>query len=336
MLARLGATPGRAAVRDWAAVLALGGLAVLVLGTLDSYTRFLVGQSATLIIVTLGLTMLVGAAGQLSLASASFLAFGAYGVVIFSTQVELPILLAAAIAIVAAGGVGWLLGLTSLRLEGFYLAIVTFGFVQVVYVLLIRGGSITGEALGLVAPVDIDPETVAQLVVFAAVLLAGVTAALLSSRYGRAWRALKHEPAVAALQGINVARMKTLAFAISAMFAATAGAFQALLLGSVNPQSFTVPVSIEHLAAVVVGGLTGTVAGAIVAPLILFLMPELLPSLGTWKQVLNGALLLVVIAVFPRGLGGLIGDLAGLARRAANAVGVGSRVREAPANEEGG
>lgn len=312
----LGAGPGLAAVRDAVALLVLAALVTAVLSLFDSYTRFLLGQAAVLIIVTLGLTMLIGAAGQLSLASASFLAIGGYGFVILSTQASVPVVLAGLAAVIAAGVIGWALGLTALRLEGFYLAIVTFGFVQVVYVLLIRGGSLTGESAGLVAPFEPSPNTTAMAVIFAAVVLAGVTAAILKSRYGRAWRALKHDADVAALQGVRVARMKTLSFAVSGMFAAVAGAFQAQLISGVNPQSFTVPISIEHLAAVVVGGLTGTVAGAVAAPLILFLLPELMPSLGVWKPVFNGALLILVIALFPRGLGGIINDVGrGLWRR---------------------
>jgi branched-chain amino acid transport system permease protein len=299
-----------------AVALIIASLAVAAtIGLLGTYERFLVGRVSTVVLVTLGLTILIGAAGQLSLASAAFMAIGAYGVVIMMSRFHVPAALAVVLALALASATGWVVGLVSLRLEGFYLAIVTFGFVQVIQVALTNGGKITGAYTGLLTPEVslfgqvLSYDAAASVSLFVAVLAASGTFSLLRSPFGRAFRAIKFDSTVAALQGIDVVRVKTVAFAASAAMAAAGGILQAFLQGTISPDSYTITTSIDQLVAVVVGGMTGTVAGVIAAPALLILLPEYIPSIQGWADVVNGVLVIVVLAIFPGGLGSLLGRI---------------------------
>jgi branched-chain amino acid transport system permease protein len=299
-------------LRGMALALIVAALAVAAMELLGTYERFLVGRVSTVVLVTLGLTILIGAAGQLSLASAAFMAIGAYGVVILMGRLQVPAPVAIVLALALASGTGWVVGLVSLRLEGFYLAIVTFGFVQVVQVMLTNGGKITGAYTGLLTPElnlfgqVVSYDIAARASLFVAVLAAFGTFSLLRSPFGRAFRVIKFDSTVAALQGINVVRVKTVAFASSAAMAAAGGILQAFLQGTISPDSYTITTSIDQLVAVVVGGMTGTVAGVIAAPALLILLPEYIPSIQGWADVLNGVLVILVLALLPGGLGSLL------------------------------
>jgi branched-chain amino acid transport system permease protein len=285
-------------LRVHAGVVIAAVLVVLVADQLSSYNRFLAGQLAVLIITSLGLSILVGTAGQLSLASAAFLGIGAYGVPILMTH-HWPLLAACVGVLVGAWLLGSVLGLVSLRLDGFYLAIVTFGFLAVFDVFIAHGGTLTGGSLGLVAPlasIGSTPLTSDNVAV----------AALVIAVVGAAATLIKVDPKLAALTGIPTVWMKSSAFALSAVFAAVAGILQVFLLGTASPASYSVSTSIQDLTVVVVGGLAGSALGTVVAAIVLFEVPYLVPALGTYSDYFYAALLLVVLAAFPTGLGGVV------------------------------
>lgn len=286
--------------------------AAFVVDGLAPFWQFVGAQLAILIIVVVGLNFLIGVGGLLSIASAAFVGLGAYTLVIAMTELNLPAIVVLPGAVAMGGLIGWLLGAVSLRLSGFYLAIVTLGFLEVFLIVLQQGGSLTGGGYGLVAPsLTIFGRVVGgpALIIFT-VLVSGLactfTATLTRSRVGRALYALKAHPAAAALQGIDARRMKTAAFAYSSALAALAGALQAPLLGSTHPASFRVDTAVWHLAIVVVGGVQGTVLGAVIAAAILFLLPEVLRPLAEVREYFTGAVLLATLVVAPRGVGGAI------------------------------
>lgn len=275
----------------------------------DPYTRFLCGQLAIVVIAVVSLNLLANVAGMLSLASAAFMGLGGYGVLIFLTIAGLPLILSVPLTIAAGWLFGWLMGLVAVRLSGISLAIVTFGFIQVFQVFAKEGGAFSGDGYGLITPPmtlagrPLTPDLVAVACVLAAGLVVVFTINVTRSRIGRAWFAIKANPVAAQMQGVNLLTMRAHAFATTGAMASLAGVLQAILLGITNPNLYTVDVSISHLAMMVVGGSSGTVAGAVLGPAVLFFLPEYF-DLGSYREVLYGAALLATLALAPRGLAG--------------------------------
>ncbi len=305
----------------------LAGLSALI----DPYLRFLIAQLAILVMAVASLNLLGNVAGMLSLASAAFMGLGGYATLILLTVAGIPLLLSIPLALLIGWLTGWIIGLIAVRLSGISLAIATFGFVQIFQVLIKQDWEFSGAGYGLIVPpLDIPgwgPVTsglVSILCVFAAALTVLLTRELTASRIGRAWYAIKDHPVAAEMQGVNLTRMRALAFATAGAMATLAGALQALLLGITNPNLYVIDNSIGHLAMMVVGGASGGVAGPVLGPAMLYLLPEYL-NLGAYREVLYGAALLAVLVLAPRGLAGLWdalwGRLQAGAMRAARARG---------------
>lgn len=288
-----------------AIALALAAAALL----LPRFQLFLVGQLATVIMVTVAMTILMGGAGLLSLASAAFLAIGGYGLLIAMGALGLPLLPAAVLVVLFCAVLGGVLGLVALRISGFYLAVVTLGFLQVLLTMLKHGGELTGGGYGLITPIlslpGIGRLTVAHVsvaAVFLAVSTVGAGVALMSSRMGRAWLALRDKEPAARMLGIDVSRMRILVFAFTSALIGLAGILHPLLLGVANPGSFSVHLSIFHITLVIVGGMTGSMAGAVIAPLLLFFIPEYFSTLGEWRDFFYGGILLAALIFMPKGI----------------------------------
>lgn len=301
-----------------------GSFAVTYLPPFDQFT---LGRLAVLIMVTVSLNYLLGVCGLISLASPAFLGFGGYGVILAVTEFSLPLPWAAMVTVIVAAVIGLLLGLVALRLRDFYLAIITLGFLQVLSVLFRRGGDLFGSGYGLVAPPITDFGNLAltegnfvQIGVFLACLVVAATYAMSTGRLGRALHAVKDHEVAAELQGINLRNMRGVAFAFSSAVAALAGCVDAFLIGSTNPASYTVEEAIWHLAIVVVGGIQGSIAGAILAASVLFLVPESVTELAGIKEYVTGGVLLLFLLAAPRGIGGMIESVRGLARRGRTTV----------------
>jgi len=295
------------------AALALGSLASLI----PSYRLFIVGQLAVVIMVTVALAVLMGGAGLLSLASAAFMAVGGYSVIIAMAQLHLPLLAAVPLVVLVGAALGGLLGFVTLRLAGFYLAIATIGFLQVLLQGLKHGGALTGGAYGLVMPPlelpflpELSVESVAAIAVGLMVVTIGAAVTTMRSRIGRAWIALRDNEAAAQMQGIDVRRMKILAFAFTSGITSLAGVLHAFLLSGTNPSTYTMSLSIFHITLVVVGGMSGSILGAVLAPLILFFLPETFSALGEWRDFFYGTILLLTLVLMPSGISAGIRSLA--------------------------
>jgi len=295
--------------------LALGLVAAVLIAAsahlTGPYFHFLLAQLAINVIAVLGLNLLGNVAGMLSLASAAFMGLGGYGVLVMLTLYGLPLVAAMPATIVLGWVAGWLMGIVAVRLSGISLAIVTFGFIQIFQVFAKQGGAWSGDGYGLITPPltapwagALTPGMVASSCIFAAVIVAVLTDTLTRSRVGRAWIAVKEHSVAAQMQGIDLLRTRAAAFAVSGAMASLAGALQAILLGITNPNLYTVDVSISQLAMMVVGGSTGSVAGPVLGPAVLFLIPEYF-DLGSFKEVFYGTALLATLALAPRGLAGV-------------------------------
>ena len=283
--------------------------AAAVVSFLPSYRLFLVGQLAVVIIVTVALTVLMGAAGLLALSSAAFMAVGAYGAVIAIATLHLPLWLAVPLVVVIGGVCGGILGFVTLRMSGFYLAIATLGLLQVLLVGLKHGGTLTGGGYGLVVPPlslpmlsDISTERIACFAVLMMVLIVGGSVNIMRSRIGRAWLAVRDNEPAAQMQGINVSQMKIMAFVFSSAVISLAGALHGFLLGVTNPNAYLVNLSIFHITLVVVGGMTGSMIGAVISPVVLFFLPEVFSALGEWRDFFYGSILLLTLVFMPLGI----------------------------------
>ena len=259
---------------------------------IPNYYIYMANYMAINVIVTIGLNILVGYTGQISLGHAGFFGIGAYFTVLSMTNLHVPFPLALLIAAMVAAFFGFILGLPALRLEGPYLAIATLGFgmaiTQVIGRWQIFGGRMGLEtpSLNLFSYVLESDRQLYFLIIPVAFLLTMAARNLMKTRVGRAFIAIRDSDIAAETMGVNLVFYKTLAFAISAFYAGIAGGLFAFLIGFINPSTFNFILSIYFLAFVIVGGLGsifGSIMGGIVMTWLMLVLDKVqeLPYLGT-------------------------------------------------------
>ena len=261
----------------WYAVLAVAVIAAPLV--LDNYLLSQASFVAIYAIAGVGLMLLSGFTGQISLGHAAFFAVGSYTeALLVAAGVPFPVSLP--IAGLLAGAVGIVVGLPALRLAGIYLAIATLAFAFIVEEILVRWRTLTNGSDGiLVEPLTIagfdfyDEWRLYYLCVFVLVLVMLAAINLLRSPTGRAWIAIRDSEVAAQSMGVNLAWYKTMAFGVSAAFTGIAGALYAHRLGYISPESYNILLSVELLLLVVVGGL-GSLHGAIFGAIFVIVLPE--------------------------------------------------------------
>ncbi len=218
-------------------------------------------------IVAVGLNILVGFTGQISMGHAGFFALGAFSAVILVLNWNVPLFIALPIAGFVSSAFGFILGLPALRLKGPYLAIATLGFGMTITT-VIKHMEFFGGRMGLQAPkLELlgtpmkDIHFYYLIMIIAVVMIIGAIK-LMKTRVGRAFIAIRDSDIAAEAMGVNLTYYKTLAFAVSAFYTGIAGGLYAFILGFINPESFHLIMSITFLAMVVVGGL-GSIMGPI-------------------------------------------------------------------------
>ena len=288
---------------------------------LDDYITSQLSFICMYSIATVGLMLLTGYTGQISMGHAAFFGVGAYTSAILTSN-GVPFILALPAAGLLAGVVGIPVGLPALRLSGLYLAIATMGFGFIVDEILVRWESLTRGNMGMmVDPPSIGPltfETEVQfyyLTLIVLVLTILVAKNILRSPTGRAMIAIRDSEVAAQAMGISMAKYKTMAFAISAFFTGVAGCLYAHKLTFINPESFTILVSIEFLAMIIIGGL-GSIHGAVYgAAFVIFLpqliimtkdyMPKYLADQTGLESALYGLMIILFILFEPMGIYGI-------------------------------
>lgn len=312
----------------WVAlVVGLVGLAAFPLVALSlsgaSYYINVLNLIAIHALVAIGLNILVGYTGQISLGHAGFFAIGAYAQTLLVTRAELPLLAALVLAGLLSAAFGLLLGLPALRLKGPYLAIATLGFgisvTQIVGRLDFLGGrdglevpgpgftaglrSWLSAVYGPSSASDAPQLAIYLLVVPICVLMTIAAVNLMKSRIGRAFVAIRDSEIAAEAIGVNLTRFKTAAFAVSALYAGLAGGLYAHAIGFIDPSSFDLRLSITFLAMVVVGGL-GSVLGSHLGAILMTLLPLALTSVRNAPEIIIGAIMILIILFEPLGLRG--------------------------------
>ncbi len=294
--------------RDLAVVFVLG-LVVYSQLVAGNFVVYLLTNVALFVIAAVGLNLLVGFTGQISLGHAAFLALGAYAhIIVYRQGAPLPV--AALIGASVAGVFGLLIGIPALRLKGPYLAIATLGFQVTVDQVLGRWEGLTGGRMGLgvpapeVAGVSLEEPRVYFLVCFLAATLVVVGARNLTrSRVGRAFVAIRDNETAAEAMGVGLVAYKTMAFAVSAFITGLAGALYAHLVDRINPSTFSLIMSIELLVMVLIGGL-GSVLGSVLGASFLVLLPHLVASFRDYQSILVGLILIAVLLFEPMGMRG--------------------------------
>jgi len=299
---------------DTIAIIGIATAAIAMALVSESYTHFVLALVALTTIVGVGLNVLLGLSGQVSLGHVGFYAIGAYVSAILMTH-GVSFWLALPAAGVLAGLIGALLALPALRVAGPYLAMVTIAFAFIVQHGTIEWRSLTGGQNGLMsfAPPTLFGRPFAEREnAILAVLLAAVSLHLFrkfaASGWGRAMIAVRDSETAARSIGLNPVTIKSASFAISAVFAGLAGAIYSPLLMFVAPDSFPFSQSILFLLAIIVGG-AGSLFGPVVGAAITVLLPELLSQLAEYRLLFVGILLLGVLWLAPEGVIGLVSRL---------------------------
>ena len=299
----------------WAGIAALIAVAVVLPFTLSNYQVFQLTQVMIYAIAVLGLNILTGYNGQISLGHGGFFAAGAYTAAILMHRYGVPYWATLVPAALVCFALGVLFGLPALRFEGPYLALVTLAMAVAMPQLLKYFDDWTGGKQGLVLTkpmpppgLGIDRDRWLYLLVLVILLLAiRVAANLLNGRTGRAFVAIRDHPIAAAAMGINTARYKTLAFGASTLFTGVAGALAAIVIGFVAPESFTLFLSLSFLIGSAVGGIA-TIGGAIIGGFFIEFVPNLandISDAAPWA--IYGLTLLLFMYVMPRGVVGTLG-----------------------------
>ena len=303
---------GMAALKDRNIIFINTGLLLLLIMLplfLNNYYIDVLTLAGLYAVLALGLNISVGLAGLLDLGYIAFYAIGAYTYALLSTKLGISFWLALPIGGLIASGIGWTLGIITLRLRGDYLAIVTLGFIQIVHLILNNWDSLTGGPNGIlgiarpsIASFKLNqPIHFYYLILCIAVLTAIVINRLNNSRLGRAWIAMREDEIAAEAMGIDTTRMKCLAFSMGAFWAGLAGVFFAGKFAFVSPESFTFFESVFVLAMVVLGGM-GSIPGAIIGAAILIILPEVLRGFASYRMLIFGAALVAMMLFRPQGL----------------------------------
>jgi len=299
--------------KDWALVAAAAILLALLPLVFDDPFFILVMQSlAYLFIVTLGLDILVGWTGQISLGHAGLYAVGAYTTALASTRLGLPFWASAPLGVMLAGLFGAALAIPSLRAKGPYLAMVTIAFGFMAEVTSNRW-SLTGGPMGIMSiPAPALPDGSEMTATQYFWLIAGVAlichllaANLFRSRIGRTLLALQGSEIAAQSIGVNVYRYKVLAFVVSSVFAGIGGVFFAHQNGFINSDTFVFSLSVSFLTSALMGG-SGTLFGPLVGSVILNLIPTVFARLQEYQLYIYGGIILVTIVFLPKGIVGSV------------------------------
>ncbi|EFG86834.1 amino acid or sugar ABC transport system, permease protein [Clostridium carboxidivorans P7] len=275
----------------------------------NSYFINILVVAGIYVILTLGLNLTTGFAGQVSLGHAAFYAIGAYTAAILSVKFGCSIWITLPISALVTWIIGAILGLPSLRVKEDFLAVVTMGLGLIIQSLMLNL-KITGGPMGIgnIKPVSILGHNfsmfnffILELVII--VILTFTMNRMVNSRFGRALIAIREDETVADTLGINTTKYKVLAFAIGAMYAGIAGTLFAHYFTYVSPDSFGFTESSIILSMVVIGGL-GSIKGSIIGAVILSIAPELLRGLKDYRILIYGLLMVIMMRYRPQGLFG--------------------------------
>jgi branched-chain amino acid transport system permease protein len=304
-------------------VVIVAAIVVFLSIKLNAFRDFQMAEIAYEVTAVAGLTILTGLSGQISLGNGAFMAIGAYTTALMLLHLSWPFIAVLVVAAAVTAAAGAVVGVAAARLRGPYLAGATLllgvGLPSIAYAFPGVFGGDQGLNVVFTTPAFLGASfPLTRWQAWAASAVALVTLLLLAnlshSRIGRNWRAVRDDEVAAALDGVNVAAARVLAFVVSATSAGIAGALLAIVTGLVAPGAFTITLSIALLTAAVIGGL-GSLAGALWGSLIIVLAPTYVTDVATGHGLSSstganipiaayGVVLILVMLVFPQGIQG--------------------------------
>jgi branched-chain amino acid transport system permease protein len=267
-------------------------------------------------IAVLGLGILLGFAGQMSLAQAAFFGIGAYASGFLTTHWGWPVFPSMAAATVFSGLIGLALGWPCLRLSGHYLALATIGFGIITQLVLINWTDVTNGSDGMtgIPPPSIGSFSFATygqyyyLVLAALLVCTYIAWRIKTTRPGRAFEAIRENELAACATGIDPTRYKIVAFVLAGAYAGLAGSLLAHSIKFLSPDSYSFDQSVIFLVMLIVGG-SGSIGGAIFGAVLLTALPEVLRPLKNSYIMVYGAAVIAMVIFMPRGLAGLFETL---------------------------
>ena len=304
------ATPTRR-ITPW-----LIGLAVMIplpWVALNDYQRYLLDLILINVILAVGLNIVKGFAGQVTVGHVAMMAIGAYTSAVLTTKFGAPFWVALPGAMLVTALAGAIVGIPSFRLEGAYLALATLGLAESVRI-FISATDYLGASVGYS---DIPPPSLfgmplnsfhSYYFVVMPLAVAGVyfSFCMLRSNIGRAFKALREDPLAAAASGINVRKYKSLAFIVSALYAGCAGSLAAHMSpGYLHPNSYTVVEMVTVLLMVVLGGI-GHVWGGIIGAILVTIIYDLTREYYQYQLLMFGMVIVLTVMYMPTGIGGVI------------------------------
>lgn len=275
----------------------------------NNYFLMVLNVTALNFIVVIGLNLLMGYAGQISLGQGAFFGLGAYLTAIFTVTLGFPLWPALLLNLLITALVAYIIGMPTLKLEGHYLVMATLGFNVITYILSIQLESVTGGPSGLagiprlqIGKFVFDSDIKMYFLLWAISLVIFILSLnLIDSRVGRAMAALSHNEIVAKCIGVPTENYKIKIFAFSALLASLAGALYAHYFTFISPGTFSFFYSIQVVTMVLVGGV-GSLWGSLVGAILLTVLPELLHAVKEYNVLIYGLILMLVLVFFPRGL----------------------------------
>jgi branched-chain amino acid transport system permease protein len=275
----------------------------------NAYLHLILCQTLVNVTVVMGLNFITGLTGQMNLGTAGIMALGGYSAGLFSTHLGVSPWIGFLAAIAMGLAIGWILGYPSLRLKGVYLSLTTIGFSEITRLVITNWVSLTGGTLGLQSIPRINlfgllldsSKKIFYLYLFFVVLLGFISNRIVTSRWGRLFKAIRDNVDAVEACGVDIASVKIKAFTLASVFGCFGGAMYAYLLGYLNPTTFTTDLSANYLMMMMLGGI-GSVTGNIVGAIMVTLLPEFLRFMDTYYWLVFGVIALIFAIFLPNGI----------------------------------
>lgn len=282
------------------------------IGILKSSHITTIGGTLIYAIAALGLNVLLGYSGLISLGTAGFMGLATYISAYLTTNMNLPFEVALLLAIIVPTLIGILVGLVSLKIEGFYLAIATLSVSEILRKTFeefdVFTNGFSGKAAEfptLFGAIELDRMTTYYLIVFALTIIMIITYNMINGQMGRALNAMRGSEAASQAMGVNLLKYRLVAFAIATIYASVAGVLYVHFIRFTYPSIWSLKLSLDFLAMIVIGGLR-SIFGTVLGAFIVFAVPDLLlkqiPYFSQLSYVFNGVLIILVIMFYPNGL----------------------------------
>ena len=271
-----------------------------------------IGGTLIYAIAALGLNILLGWSGLISLGTAGFMGLAAYISAYLTVDLNLPFEVSFFLAVLIPTLIGILVGLVSLKIEGLYLAIATLAVAEVLRKTFEELGKYTGGFSGksaeyptLFGVLELDRTTMFYFIIFVLVIIMILTSNMMKGRLGRALNAMRGSEAAAQAMGVNLLTHRLIAFALATIFASVAGVLYVHFVKFSYPSTWSLAMSLNFLAIIIIGGLRsiyGTVLGAFIVYAVPDMFLKQIPFFEDLSYVLNGVLIILVIIFYPNGL----------------------------------